>query len=122
MACDILVASHNSKLGQPEINLGIIPGEYQSLLFSYSLTFDKGGGATQRLIRAVGKSKAMELILTGNHIDSNEALKLGLVSHVTDEDNLLPLAYELAENIAGKSSITLQIAKEAINAGQFVIV
>lgn len=59
----------------------------------------------------------MELILTGNHIDSNEALKLGLVSHVTDEDNLLPLAYELAENIAGKSSITLQIAKEAINAG-----
>ena len=87
------------------------------MLFSYSLTLNKGGGATQRLIRAVGKSKAMELILTGNHIDSNEALKLGLVSHVTDEDNLLPLAYELAENISGKSSITLQIAKEAINAG-----
>lgn len=101
MATDILLASNTAKFGQPEINLGIIPG----------------GGGTQRLIRAVGKAKAMEMILTGRMIKAQEACERGLVSQVVDGDQLLPEALKVGEEIASKSTISVQAAKEAVNAG-----
>ncbi|TIC03894.1 enoyl-CoA hydratase [Wallemia mellicola] len=100
MATDILLASESAKFGQPEINLGIIPG----------------GGGTQRLIRAVGKAKAMEMILTGRMIKAQEAYDRGLISQVLPNDQLLPAALKIAEEIATKSSISVQAAKESINA------
>ncbi|TIA94369.1 hypothetical protein E3P81_00118 [Wallemia ichthyophaga] len=100
MATDILLASNSAKFGQPEINLGIIPG----------------GGGTQRLIRAVGKAKAMEMILTGRMIKAQEACERGLVSQVLDAEQLMPEALKVAEEIANKSAISVQAAKEAVNA------
>jgi len=98
LACDIRVASEKAKLGQPEINLGIIPG----------------GGGTQRLTRLVGEGKAMELILTGEMIDAQTALSIGLVNHVYPHEQLLEKTLEIAEKIAEKSPIALQLAKEAV--------
>lgn len=98
LACDIRLASENSRLGQPEINLGIIPG----------------GGGTQRLTRLVGEGKAMEMILTGDMINAQTALDLGLVNQVYAPEELEPKTFELANKIAEKSPIALQMAKEAV--------
>ncbi|MGI8640572.1 MAG: enoyl-CoA hydratase/isomerase family protein [Pyrinomonadaceae bacterium] len=98
LACDIRLASEKARLGQPEINLGIIPG----------------GGGTQRLTRLIGEGKSMEMILTGDMIDAPTALKLGLVNHVFAAEELEEKAMEMANKIAEKSPIALQMVKEAV--------
>ena len=98
LACDIRIASDKASFGQPEINLGIIPG----------------GGGTQRLTRLVGEGKAMELILTGAIIDAQTAFNLGLVNHVVPAEQLETKTMEIANRIAEKSPIALRLAKEAI--------
>lgn len=102
MMCDILHCGKSMKFGLPEINLGTIPG----------------AGGTQRLIQAIGKSRAFELILTGESINSEEAYRRGLVSQVFEDDSLLDDSVAFAERLASKSGTTLQIAKEAMNASQ----
>jgi enoyl-CoA hydratase len=99
LACDLRYASSNAKLGQPEINLGVIPG----------------WGGTQRLARATTLGFAKELILTGRTVDAAEALERGLVNGVTEPDELLPRVMELASQLAAKSPLALFAAKEAIN-------
>jgi enoyl-CoA hydratase len=101
MGCDIIIASDKAKFGQPEINLGIIPG----------------GGGTQRLQRLVGVCRAKELILTGDIIRAEEAERIGLVNRVVPLDQLMPTAKEIAGKIAAKSSAAVKIAKAAINRG-----
>jgi len=98
MACDIRVASETASFGQPEINLGIIPG----------------GGGTQRLTRLVGEGKAMELIMTGDIIDAKTAGTIALVNHVVPPDQLEAKTMELANRIAEKSPVALSLAKEAV--------
>jgi len=98
LACDLRFASENAKLGQPEINLGIIPG----------------GGGTQRLTRLVGEGKSMELILTGDLIDAAHAKEIGLVNDVYAVNELRDRVYALAARIAEKSPIALRMAKEAV--------
>ncbi len=98
MACDLRVASETAVFGQPEINLGIIPG----------------GGGTQRLTHLVGETKAMELILTGEMIDAQTALALGLVNRVVPHEELEAKTMELANLIASKSPVALRMAKEAV--------
>ena len=98
LACDLRIASDKASFGQPEINLGIIPG----------------GGGTQRLTRLVGEGKAMELILSGEIIDAQTALLIGLVNHVVPADQLEAKTMEIANRIAEKSPIALRLAKEAI--------
>ena len=98
MACDIRTASDKSRFGQPEINLGIIPG----------------GGGTQRLTRLIGESKAMELILTGDMIDAPTAYDYGLVNYIYSPEELETKTMELANKIAEKSPIALQMSKEAV--------
>ncbi len=98
LACDIRLASETAKFSQPEINLGIIPG----------------GGGTQRLTNLVGEGKAMEMILTGDMIDAETAYKIGLVNHVYPADALEAKTMELAEKIAEKAPIALQLCKEAV--------
>jgi enoyl-CoA hydratase len=100
MMCDIIIAAENAKFGQPEINLGTIPG----------------AGGTQRLTRAVGKSKAMEMVLTGRMMDATEAERSNLVARVVPTAELLDEAVKLAETIAGKSRPIVRMAKEAVNA------
>lgn len=102
MCCDIIVASEGTKLGQPEINIGIIPG----------------GGGTQRLARAVGKYKAMEMILTGGMISAGEAKACGLVNRVVPAGKHLEEANKLASEIASKAPIAVRSAKQAIAAAQ----
>lgn len=101
MACDIRIASDTAKLGQPEINLGIIPGS----------------GGTQRLPRLVGPSKAKQLIFTGELIDANAALAIGLVDKVVPHGQLMEEAKKLASLIAGKPRIALEMAKSSVNRG-----
>ncbi len=101
MACDIRLASEKAKLGQPEINLGIIPGY----------------GGTQRLARLVGRGKSKQLIFTGDMIDAAEAYRIGLVDGVYPPEELLDKAMELARKIAAKSSPSIEAAKELINRG-----
>jgi enoyl-CoA hydratase len=98
MACDIVLAADTAKFGQPEITLGIMPGM----------------GGTQRLPRAVGKAKAMELILTGRMMDAAEAERAGLVSRVVPADDLMEEATAMARKIAGYSQPILMMAKEAV--------
>ncbi len=98
LACDVRIASEKASFGQPEINLGIIPG----------------GGGTQRLTRLVGEGKAMELILTGEIIDAQTALNIGLVNHVVAADQLEARTIEIANRMAEKSPIALRLAKEAV--------
>jgi len=101
MACDLRIASKNAKFGQPEVGLGIIPGF----------------GGTQRLPRIVGMSKAKELIFTGEIINAEEALRIGLVSKVVEQEKLLEEAQNIAKKIMSKSMIAISLAKEAINMG-----
>jgi enoyl-CoA hydratase len=100
MALDLIVAGEGAKFGQPEIGIGVIPG----------------AGGTQRLTRAIGKSKAMEMILTGNPITAREAEEAGLVARVTQDELVVEDALALAATIATKSPIALRLAKEAVNA------
>ena len=100
LACDIRIASDTAKMGQPEINLGIIPG----------------GGGTQRLTRLVGEGKAMELILTGDMIDAGQAKAIGLVNDVVPAAELRASVLALAARISEKSPIALRTAKEAVKA------
>jgi len=98
LACDIRIASDTASFGQPEINLGIIPG----------------GGGTQRLTRLVGEGKAMEMILTGEIISAQEAFRLGLANQVVPADQLETKTMEVANRIAERSPIALRLAKEAV--------
>ena len=99
MMCDFIIAADNAQFGQPEINLGIIPG----------------AGGTQRLIRAVGKAKAMELCLSGRMMDAQEAERAGLVARVVAADKLLEETLKVAERIAGKSRPAVMMCKESVN-------
>jgi enoyl-CoA hydratase len=99
MMCDFIIASNTAKFGQPEINLGVMPG----------------AGGTQRLPRAVGKAKAMDLCLTGRMMGAEEAERAGLVARVVPADDLLDVAMEAAQTIASKSLPIAMMTKEAIN-------
>lgn len=99
MMCDIILAGDKARFGQPEIKLGTIPGV----------------GGTQRLTRAVGKSKAMELILTGDFMNAEEAKQSGLVSRVVPEDELLTVALDMAKKVASYSQPIVSMAKECVN-------
>ena len=100
MTLDLIVAGEGARFGQPEISIGVIPG----------------AGGTQRLTRAIGKSKAMRMILTGEPITAAEAERAGLVARVTQDELVVEDALELAATIAEKSPIALRVAKEAVNA------
>jgi enoyl-CoA hydratase len=99
MMCDIIIASDKAKFGQPEIKLGVIPG----------------WGGSQRLAKAVGKAKAMDLILTGRMMGAEEAERAGLVARVVPADDLMKEAMEAAKAIAGFGAPSVMIAKEAVN-------
>ena len=100
MTLDLIVAGESAKFGQPEINIGVIPG----------------AGGTQRLTRAIGKSKAMRMILTGDPITAREAEAAGLVALVAQDELVVEDALALAAKVATKSPIALRLAKEAVNA------
>jgi len=101
MMCDIVIAADNAQFGQPEVNLGILPG----------------AGGTQRLPRAVGKAKAMDLCLTGRMMDAAEAERCGLVSRVVPRDKLMDEALAAADKIASFSTPVAMMIKESVNAG-----
>ncbi|SHG76820.1 enoyl-CoA hydratase/isomerase family protein [Winogradskyella jejuensis] len=100
MACHFRVASTNAKMGLPEVSLGVIPGY----------------GGTQRLPQLVGKGRAMEMVMTAGMIDANQALNYGLVNHVVEQDELLPLCEKIAGKIMRNSSVAIAEAISAINA------
>src|ERR671921_622925 len=100
MMCDLIIAGDNAQFGQPEINLGVVPGM----------------GGSQRLARAVGKAKAMDMILTGRYIGAEEAERSGLVSRVVPAGDTVEEALKAAEVIASKSKPAAMLAKEAVNA------
>jgi enoyl-CoA hydratase len=100
MLCDFIIAAENAKFGQPEINLGVMPGI----------------GGTQRLTRFVGKSKAMDLILTGRMMDAAEAERAGLVSRIVPLDKLIDEALAAARKIAGQSPLAVMMNKELVEA------
>ncbi len=99
MLCDVVVASETAKFGQPEINLGVLPG----------------AGGTQRLTRAVGKAVAMDMILTGRMLSAREALAAGLVGRVVAKEAWLTEAKRVAAEIAAKGPIAVRLAKEAVD-------
>ena len=99
MMCDFIIAADNAKFGQPEITIGTIPG----------------AGGTQRLTRFVGKSKAMEMVLTGRMMDAEEAERAGLVSRVVPLDSFVDEAIKVADTIAGLSRPVVMMAKESVN-------
>lgn len=101
LACDIRLATGASKLGLPQIKTGMIPA----------------GGGTQRLSRLVGRSKALELILTGEIIDAHEASKIGMINRVVEAKNPLPAAMALADKIAAMGPVAVKYAKEAVHKG-----
>ncbi|MEW6509964.1 MAG: enoyl-CoA hydratase-related protein [Bacteroidota bacterium] len=98
MACDMIIASESARFGQPEVNIGVMPG----------------AGGTQRLTRAIGKPKAMELVLTGRTIGAEEALRWGLVNKVVPPETLLDEARAWAREIALKPPLAVRLAKEAV--------
>jgi enoyl-CoA hydratase len=98
MTCDMIVAAEGAKFGQPEINLGVIPG----------------AGGTQRLTKAIGKARAMEMILTGKMMTASEMFEAGLITKVVPDEVYLEEALELAKNVASKPTIAVQLAKECI--------
>ena len=98
MMCDIIIASETAKFGQPEINIGVMPGS----------------GGTQRLARTVGKYKAMEMVLTGEMIDAKQAMSFGLVNKIVPAELCLEEAKKLARLIASKPPIALKLAKESV--------
>jgi enoyl-CoA hydratase len=98
MLCDIIVASETAQFGQPEINIGVMPG----------------AGGTQRLVRAVGKATAMDVILTGRFLGAREALTSGLVSRVVPAEHFFTEALRVAQDIAKKPPLALRIAKESV--------
>jgi len=100
MMCDFIIAAENAKFGQPEINLGVMPG----------------AGGTQRLTRFIGKSKAMEMVLTARMMDAAEAERCSLVSRVVPLADLVPNALETAKKIASLSPLAVMMAKETVNA------
>ncbi len=99
MACDLIVAAESAKFGQPEINLGVMPG----------------AGGTQRLTRAVGKAVAMDMILSGRMLSAEEARELGLVARVVAQEAWLEGAKAVATEIAAKSPVSVRLAKESID-------
>jgi enoyl-CoA hydratase/carnithine racemase len=99
-ACDIIIASEDAVFGQPEINVGLMPG----------------GGGTQRLPRLIGEKKAKELIFTGDRVSAKDMAELGLVNKVVPPDKLMDAVNEFLEKIKSKSPIMIAAAKEAINA------
>jgi enoyl-CoA hydratase len=99
MACDLIVASESAQFGQPETNLGVLPG----------------AGGTQRLTRAIGKSKAMDVILTGRFLSASEAEQAGLVARLASAEDWLEEAKRVAYKIAAKSPVGVRLAKEAVN-------
>ena len=99
LSCDMIVASETAKFGQPEINIGVIPG----------------AGGTQRLARAVGKAITMEMVLNNRTLSAEEALNYGLVNRVTAEDAYLDEALKLASELAERAPMALQMGKEAVN-------
>lgn len=99
MMCDMIVASETARFGQPEINIGIMPG----------------AGGTQRLTQAVGKAVAMEVILTGRQLTAHEALAAGLVNRVVPVETYLQEAQDLARAVASKPPLAVQLAKAAVN-------
>ncbi len=101
LACTIRIASENAKFSQPEINLGIMPGN----------------GGTQRLSRLVGEGRAMEMILTGDLIDAQKACRIGLVNRVVPQAELMPYVKELATKLAAKPPLAVKLAKNAIHTG-----
>jgi enoyl-CoA hydratase len=100
MACDMIVASHTARFGQPEINLGVIPG----------------AGGTQRLTRAVGKALAMEMVLNNRWLEAQEAYQFGLVNRVVNVEVYLEEALKLAREIAARAPVAVRFAKESVNA------
>ncbi|OGO71621.1 MAG: enoyl-CoA hydratase [Chloroflexi bacterium RBG_19FT_COMBO_62_14] len=99
MVCDMIVASETARFGQPEINLGVIPG----------------AGGTQRIVRAAGKAIAMEMVLNNRTLTANEALQYGLVNKVVPEEAYLEEALKLAGEIAARAPLAVRLAKQAIN-------
>jgi enoyl-CoA hydratase/carnithine racemase len=102
MMCDLMVCSESAKFGQPEISLGVIPG----------------AGGTQWLTRAIGKSKAMYMNLTGEFMGAQEAFQNGLVAKVFSDDELVEETLKIAKTIASKGKLLVQAAKEAVNAAE----
>jgi enoyl-CoA hydratase len=100
MMCDMILAADNAKFGQPEINLGVIPG----------------AGGSQRLTRAIGKSKAMEMVLTARMMDAQEADRANLVARIVPLDQLIPEAVKIGEKIATLSATAVAVGKDAVNA------
>ncbi|MBZ0320853.1 MAG: enoyl-CoA hydratase/isomerase family protein [Anaerolineae bacterium] len=100
MACDMIVASTSAKFGQPEINLGVIPG----------------AGGTQRLTRAVGKALAMEMVLNNRWLEAQEAYQFGLVNRVVAPETYLDEALKLARDIAARAPVAIRLARESVNA------
>ena len=101
MTCDIRIAADDAQMGQPEINIGFMPG----------------GGGTQRLPRFVSRAVAAEILLTGNRIDAQEALRIGLVSRVVPRDQLMPTAMEIANTICSRGPLGVRASKEAMIRG-----
>ena len=101
LACDMRFASENAKFGQPEVNLGVVPGF----------------GGTQRLPRLIGKGQANELLFTGNIIDSKEAMRIGLVNRLYSQEDLLVACGKIAKTICLKGPLAVRLCKEAVNNG-----
>ena len=99
MSCDLIVASETARFGQPEINLGVIPG----------------AGGTQRLTRAIGKTIAMEMVLNNRTLTAQEALKYGLINRMVPVERYFDEALQLAEEIAGRAPLAVRLGKEAVN-------